>query len=474
MSLEKRRSLHSRYKPQAEADRYIDSLSLNENLRYLVLVEPGLGYMIAPLRKKLPAAKIISLHLEEAAAGPAADAGAPCQPPDSQWHPGTGISVQDFLETEIPDSQAGEILLLQWRPGMNVYGQSYVKLMEEAVTFIKRAEAGARTVKAFGRRWFKNFFNNLALIRRALCPVQLSLPVLVCGSGPGLEEAIPLIKERRDGLFILAASSSLLALEANGLGADMLISTDGGGWARFHLYAAFRGSAVCPIAAAATALLPSQCESLPLLMISDGSLWQALILQEMKIPFISLPQRGTVSATAVDLAFALTSSQVFIAGIDLENKGIRSHARPYSFDRLLEEKENRLNPFYSQTYLRSSVLKAGGSYGIYASWFEKQITSYPRPLYPLGKNNPLFGTGALPEWKKSIRPELKSIEIKYPAVPSANPFPKAYSVLEQALKDPAHSPTLTAELSPLLSAKAASGDELLHIIRSFNLGGSVG
>jgi hypothetical protein len=62
----------------------------------------------------------------------------------------------------------------------------------------------------------------------------------------------------------------------------------------------------------------------------------------------------------------LTKDEVFIAGIDLENRDIRSHARPYTLDRLMEGKASRTNPVYSQVYKRASLLKQGGSYGIYA------------------------------------------------------------------------------------------------------------
>ena len=236
-------SLHSRYNPLAEAERYIASLTLNEKARFFILIEPGLGYMVAPLRKRVPGAKIVALH-----AGKQGSLDSQCfplytpEPPDSQWYPETGRPVQDFLEGEIPDCQAEEIRILEWRPALAVYGGSYLALVEETAEFVKRADANAKTTMSFGRRWVRNFFKNLEIIRKVLCPAPLSLPLLVTGAGPGLEEAIPLVREAagQGSLFILAVSSSVAALQAEGITPNMVICTDGGIWAAFHLFESCR------------------------------------------------------------------------------------------------------------------------------------------------------------------------------------------------------------------------------------------
>jgi len=486
MNQEKIASLHSRYNPCGEAERYIDSLTLNEKIRFFILIEPGLGYMVAPLRKRAPDAKVIALHAENLGQMPTVqgtEAIGPAAKPDSQWHPETGVSVQEFLEAEIPDSEASEIRILEWRPALNVYGRSYLALLEETAAFIKRSDASARTAKTFGLRWFKNFFKNLSIIKIAINPINRNLSLaslLVTGAGPSLEDAIPIIKQAnenetaRSAFFILASSSSVAALEANDLRPDLAISTDGSNWARLHLYSSFRsnsGKKACPLAVALTAAIPSQCGDLPVLVICDGSLWQTLILQEMQIPFIALPQRGTVTAAALDLAFALSGGQIYIAGIDLENRDMRSHVRPYSFEYLIEEKAIRTDPAYSQTYRRSSLLKEGGSYGIYASWFKKQLSLYPRPINPIGKNNSVFDSS------KATFPypgEQGMDTLKFQTVPlnfDASPSEKALEILENGLKDPALSEALQKELNSLLLLKSGtiSHNELIDIIRSRNI-----
>ena len=470
MNRDKRSSLHSKYNPQIEAERYIEKLSLNGDLRYFILIEPGLGYIIAPLKKKIPGAKTIALYVEKPINQLTIESPMKSTPeaPDSQWYPETGISLQDFLEVSIPDDEASKVKILEWRPALAVYGKAYLTLVEQASIFIKRIYSNRRTVMAFGARWFKNFFKNLDFLKNVLFfqnSFPVSLPLLVTGAGPALEESIPLLKTcPRSGFFILASSSSSLALEAEGIFPDMVITSDGSQWAKFHLYDHYRNvklkidnndtnwESFC-LAAALTAALPSQCETTPVLAISDGSFWQALILKELAIPFIALPQRGTVTATALDLAFNLTKENIYITGMDLVNRDIRSHSRPYSFDRFIQEKASRHDPQYSQSYKRALSLKTGGSYGVYASWFQKQLSVYPRPIYSLGNNNPLFGVCQAGNFHasnvngnrdKNTHQFFKTVRVK-----SINPSQLAFAVLEKALKDPVNK-TVQEELISLL------------------------
>jgi hypothetical protein len=280
----------------------------------------------------------------------------------------------------------------------------------------------------------------------------------------------------------MASSSSLAVLANENIKPNLVISTDGTNWAKIHLYELLRlKHPTLPLAAALTAALPSQCEDFSLILISDGSLWQTLILNELKIPYIALPQRGTVSASALDLAFALSDGKIFFSGIDLANKDIRSHARPYSLDRFMEEGAKRTNPVYSQTYKRSAMLKEGGSYGIYASWFKNQLNFYPKRLYSLGENNQVFSAlktvkenragksfGALGGEKNGE--SFKTFTLK------SDSSQKAYTILEKALKESAHSEVLQKELKPMLfqsetSSPDKSGlDELLDILAGFRRG----
>ncbi|MCL2833927.1 MAG: DUF115 domain-containing protein [Treponema sp.] len=439
-------NLHSAYNPAGEAERYINSLKLNNEIKYFILIEPGLGYLVPPLRKKNPAAVIIALY-----AGTLPQPLLPENIPDSFWHNGMGKNLSEFLEQEIPDTEASKIKIIEWRPALAVYGGAYRNLLSQAVIFIKQADASARTQKIFGRRWFRNFFRNLALLKYIINPGVINEPVLITGAGPGLEDTIPVIKKERKNIILMAVSSSAAALRAAGINPDLIISADGGNWALLHLYECIRGiTANYSYAVNLTAAVPSQCGNNFLLVICDGSLWQNLLLCELKIPFITLPQRGTVSASALDLALAMTTNNVYFTGVDLSNRDIQTHARPYSFDRLWFEKAGRLDPYYSCIFKRTRQTEAGGSNKIYASWFNNQLSLYPARLFSLGGNNQLF------EGIKKESMETAGPAIKWPAFNTCNysfngnPAAAGARFLAEALINSKHGVDLAAELNCLL------------------------
>jgi hypothetical protein len=442
-------SLHSRYNPVGEAEKYINSLALRQHIRFFILIEPGRGYMIPVLHRKFPQAQILALHLE---AVPEEEQSKGI--PSHVWYPGSGLSLQQFLEHEIPDTDAAAIGIIEWRPALAVYGEGYLWLLSETADFIKRIDANKRTIRVFGLRWFKNFFKNMGIIRR-LALVPKSLPWIITGAGPSLEQSIPLIRDlkRKNQLLLLAASSSVQALLVRDLLPDMIIATDGGGWALPHLYECLRGLDTKPpfiLAASLWAALPSQCADLPLLPLSEGNLWQTLILQELKIPFISLIQRGTVTASALDLAFTITRGNVFIAGIDLSHQDIRTHARPYSFERFMEAAASRFNPVYSQTFVRSFGIIEGGSHTIYAAWFGKHLGDYPKRLYSLGNNHPIFKD--LKSWEDGGLTSTGSAEtFGFREVHSQGNLAKqGVAILLQALVAPQTSSRIKQELGSLL------------------------
>ncbi|MDR0602576.1 MAG: DUF115 domain-containing protein [Treponema sp.] len=468
--------LHSRFNPRLEAERYLDALSIRDGIMYFILIEPGRGYLASILAERYPGAKIISLHVEEPEIEEPAAPGREMP----SWSPLRG-PLMDFLEREIPDIPAHRITIVEWRPALAAYGRDYLALVAETSEFIKRIDAGARTLRAFGGKWIRNFFRNLSIPFTFLAAPSLSAPVLVTCSGPGLEGALPRItRMKEDGCFILAVSSSVMALRARGLVPDMVISTDGGNWALLHLYECFRlNRGPAPnLAAGLCAALPSQCSALPFLAIDDGSLWQRVVFSGLGIPSISLAQRGTVAASALDLAFRFYAEEVFIAGADLRVRDIHTHARPYGFDRLVSEEASRFTPAYSRSFERALAVRDGGSHGVYAAWFKNRLAAYPGHVISLGDNNPLFGADGgeeLPRGQGRRKPERaaqtperspRQADAKifspetFPEGIVAAPFRarRGAEILAGALAEKEVSGILRRELHPLLFPEKQSGE----------------
>jgi hypothetical protein len=221
--------LHSAYRPQEEADRYIKALDPDSGVDWFILIEPGQGYLVNSLKNQRPGAGIVVLHADAVFRKFSANfPGVPA------WYPDSGMGVQEFLESSIPESSSARII--EWRPSLRVYGESCLSLIRVSSAFLKRAEASRRTSTVFGKKWVRNFFRNIAFLQSTLLYATMDMPVLITGSGPGLEAVLPQILAARGSVFLLAASSSLAALTTAGITPDMVISTDGGGWALLHLH----------------------------------------------------------------------------------------------------------------------------------------------------------------------------------------------------------------------------------------------
>ena len=453
--------LHSRYQPQAEADRYIASLNLPPDIDYCILIEPGLGYLLHALRKIRPECTPVVLHADSSFRSTDT-----CN--DAVWYPECGLQVQAFLENTIPDTAS--IHIIEWRPSLNVYPDACLSLVRECVQFIKRAGASRRTASAFGRRWVRNFFRNLMLIRTVIVYRVLDMPVVITGSGPSLESVMPLIANGRQGIFLIAASSSLPALASGGIIPDMVICTDGGAWALLHLHACFRKSPSLPMMASSlSAALPSQCSELPLLPLNDGSLWQTMALHAAGIPSVIIPQRGTVAASALELAFELSSGSIFLAGMDLALNDIQTHARPHGFDHLFSGQATRIQPLYSQLFMRAWDMRAGGSHDVYAAWFKDRLDTHSKRIFSLGKNHAALGdtlTG-IPQVKdRTGNGCFKIITLDN----NSNRRNRAVQALSGALEDSAYAEELTQELAPLLFPlrKDVSAGEIVQVLKELN------
>ncbi|MCL1813574.1 MAG: DUF115 domain-containing protein [Treponema sp.] len=396
-------TLHSRYDPDAEAEKYINSLKLKQ-YKYFILLEPGLNYLAVYLGSKFPMSQVISLHCSSFF-----DKSNKYLPDTANiflfhgelsWNPSSAETLEDFLERILFDTDASDIKLIDWKPSVNAYGKACLDLTSVTVNLIKRIGAGRKTVQNFGKRWLKNALNNIELINKITLVNRGSMQILVCAAGPSLEDSInDIIKWKKESsrLLIIAVSSAAPALFYNGIRPDIIITTDGGSWAGFHLIECLREnnktSSEKPfIAAALTAELPSHFEDYPVIVLRDGSLWQDIVLQAAGYLSLAFPQRGTVSVSALDLAFYLSSGNVYVCGMDLSHRDLLTHARPYAFEKFQEQKQHRKNPLYSQVFERENMIQCSGSHGIYASWFTGHISLFSGRLYSVG--NSKFGIPA--------------------------------------------------------------------------------
>ena len=427
--------------------RYIDSLNLNENIKIFILIEPGLGYIIPVLQERFKTSKILVLHIENFSAENTYSAASSIYSTDAK-------EIQIFLETHIQEENIANIKVIEWRPSLNYYKDVYVKLLSQVAGFLKRTDAVNRTTAVFGRRWFRNFFRNLENLKKIILYKKANLPVIITGSGPGLEQEMDFIHKVQSHCLIIASSSSVMALLHNNIKPDIVIATDGSPWALWHIYPYLRDKTEKMFAVNMCAALPSQCTDVSRLIINDGSLWQSVILHELSIPSVIIPQRGTVTATALELAMILSDSEIYLAGMDLSVQD-RTHVKPYSFDSLFYSQASRILPVTSVLYKRSILIRHGGSMDIYAAWFKNQLSGWSNKIFYIGQKHRIFDNIDKIQAEKKITEYniknssllLKTVDIKN----ESSLCQKGIRALLGSLKNPEYSGLIKQELKSMFN-----------------------
>lgn len=389
-------AVHSRYDPSAEALRFARECRLPPGTSTVILVEPGLEYLVPALRELHPEVRVLCVHSSSSFRGGEVST----LSGEARYYPGDGEDLEAFLDRWIDDFDAASTKVLQWRPGVASYGQGALDLLESVSSYLRRAAANARTTAAFGRRWVRNvlgFLRNLEQVQEA---TRGDCPVILAAAGPNLETAIPAIRKAKEGgdCYLASVSSAAAALLAEGLTPDLVLWTDGGSWATYHLLDPLRGEV--GLATSFAAVHPSTVYGRPILVLRDQSRLQAVASEALGVEVPAFPQRGTVAATALDLALWLSSGPVYLAGFDLSVAALRSHARPNGLDRFVEDRAGRTRPAEGGHYARYLAARDGQALRVYADWFARRLGAAGDRVSMLGRPNPLFpGTRAV----KTIR-----------------------------------------------------------------------
>ncbi len=88
----------------------------------------------------------------------------------------------------------------------------------------------------FGTRWFKNIVTNIATItpqQHPLLPTKKH--VCVVGAGPGAEDMMPLLRQRKqEGACVIACDAVVMGLQQSGIVPDIIISIDAQVYVNLH------------------------------------------------------------------------------------------------------------------------------------------------------------------------------------------------------------------------------------------------
>jgi hypothetical protein len=383
-------TLHSKYDPWKEAERYLRHTSISSDSRIYLLIEPGKGYLTQLLHTRNPDAKLIEVHCNEQMAP--IELSAPAAQP-ARWSPGSNCSLFAFLAHHIADLDIGSVEVVEWPPAERAFGDVYSRIKTGVRHFLQERRATVHTTGKFGRLWLRNTIKRVAALPPLMENLKVHSPIIIAASGPSLSKSTPLLRKYRKSLFIMALPSALPALAHAGIQTDMVVHSDPGFFAEYHLRLQPSSENNMTVAIEAAPLYSKgyRQEFPRFFWLSTTTPSEQFFAHALDITPMSLASHGTVAGIALQLALELIredSQPVFFCGLDFCFDDILGHTTPHSFDPLLFSVHSRLEPIQEIFYKRSPKAHAGNrsqTYALerYSAWFQKLPSSYRNQVYRL-------------------------------------------------------------------------------------------
>lgn len=354
--------LHSAYAPLRESERFVSNVTSPFRPEIIFIIEPGLSYCTEYFRKKFPDTKLAVIRLIKGFENYNKDF-------DYNFNFYENSSQKSFFSNlfeRFGENILAFSLLLCWEPSAKIFSEETFNILKSYKETIEKCHSVLRTRSFFEKRWIKNALNISLFAENTGSPAKKgSCPVVICASGPSLKKAIPFLKQVKP--YIIAASSAIRPLFDAGIKPDLVISTDGGYWAKKHLETLYKCNSDIVLSVEGNIPVSLLQSSRIIPMIYSDGVESELFMKSGK-PFITGLRCGTVSGTALNLAKQVTSGHVYFAGLDLYVSNGFQHTQNNNLelincntDKKILTKEQRL---CSQSFSNQKI-----SLKIYEDWF---------------------------------------------------------------------------------------------------------
>lgn len=332
--------LHSTVNPERDAGLFRGRLD-PARYDFLIVLGTGLGYHLLPVREEGGGFRQIILIdiLDGISRCISRNSMTSFLMEDSRVTLVEGQSVHDveiFLAGAMDMDRIKGVSVLEHPASIRVFTSYYDKIKKVIEKLIAIKAGNRATREAFGGLFVRNILKNIGSLGR-MKPVRglygcaENCPAIVIGSGPSLDEQIPLLKKHKDRAFLIAVDSALPALLGSGISPDMVISIDPQPYCAEHFLNCDMGGAV-PV---------FSISSCPAMVEKYGG-----CLSLNSHPFAQLTEKvygdsigsvdsstGSVAGDAVNLCLKCGFRAVGLIGLDFSFSDYRIYARGTAYQR---------------------------------------------------------------------------------------------------------------------------------------------
>ncbi len=299
--------------------RTVRTLAMQSETLYVV-TSPCLWHGVAELVARLPESSAV-LGIE--ACQPLFDLASRSLPDMSSERlllsrAGDALAACRGLEASIAPARFRRIVEVRLSGGRSLFDAAYDSIIAALDAEIAIRYRNRLAMVRMGRLWTRNVIANLASMRwSSVTPLPAyDKSLAVCGAGPSLDKAVPLLRSHRESLIIMAVDTAAGALAQAGIIPDLVVCLE----AQVYNVADF-----LPLGRVGARLVadlsahPSSFRATdgPITLLSSQWIQSAFLtrLQAAGLPLVTVPPLGSVGVLALHIACAIGEPLV-VSGLD--------------------------------------------------------------------------------------------------------------------------------------------------------------
>lgn len=319
-------SLHSKYNAQSEAVKWISTVQENTNdMEQLLVFGAGLGYFLEAVLQHAEVKQIIyyepdahifnqmvrlrdirsilsDQRIQMVAVG---------------GHEYVSIELAHYVSTRM----LGSLSVIAPPIYQRMYGDTLQQLKVQIQDAVMKEASNQQTHDKFNKQWLQNILFNLPYTinwpsLRFLKDKWKGTKTIIVGSGPSLEKDVHYLKSLKGKCFIIAAGSSVQALQNFGIDPDLVIAMDGG-IANYFVFKKIdtSRSPILFINQLHHEILNIYKGQMIFSRFQNDSVSEYLLLDAQNVPCFR--PTASVTGTALQVAAFLGSNEIILMGQDL-------------------------------------------------------------------------------------------------------------------------------------------------------------
>lgn len=260
-----------------------------------------------------------------------------------------------------------------------LFPHEYKSVLENVRNFQKNNQVLENTTYNFSEIWQKNYIYNLMELDKSTSFENLkgkyTVPIIVASGGPSLSKNLPIVREYRNKMILVASGSTINTLLAAGIPPDYVVSVDGGEANYVHFKNINQKEIKLIYNLSSNYKIQEDWKNEKYAILDSGDLEvQKYIKKVFDITIPCIPGGASVANFAFSCALNMTTGPVALIGQDLAYTNNETHAHNNKhYKKIDEEYMQERGMFEVEGFYGDKVL-TDGAFFLMKQGFERLYT----------------------------------------------------------------------------------------------------